>query len=118
MTLKNGLTNVSSVWQRVLGVAVYFDEIEQKVVQEKIDKYTRADISVVIQQYWERRREGIVLKFVKPKATWLAFAIGVTFDDEETSDIGHSAVVSTTIIKKSQLTDINTKNRNKKKKNN
>ena len=35
VTLENWLTDVSSVWQRVSGVAGYFDKIEQKVVQGK-----------------------------------------------------------------------------------
>ena len=118
VTLENWLTDVSSVWQRVPGVAGYFDEVERKVVQGKTDKYTSADISAAIQQYWERRREGTVLKFVKPKATRSVFATGVTFDGEEASDIGDSAVTPTTIIKKSQLSNINTKNKNKKRKNN
>ena len=118
MTIENWLTDVSSIWQRVLGVACYFDEIEQKVLQGKIDKYRIAAISATIQQYWECRWEDIVLKFVKPKATWSAFPIDVTYDGEETSDNGDSAVVSTTIIKKSQLPNTNTKNRSKRRKHN
>ena len=118
MTLENWLTDVSSVWQRVPGVAGYFDEVERRVVQGKTDKYTPADISAAIQQYWERRREGTVLKFPKPKATRSAFATGVTFDNEEASDIGDTAVTPTTITKKSPLSDTNTKNRNKRRKNN
>lgn len=48
----------------------------------------------------------------------LAFAISITFNGKKTSDIGDSAIVPITIIKKSQLSNINTKNKNKKKKNN
>lgn len=32
MRLENWLTDISSVWQWVLDVADYFDEIEEKVV--------------------------------------------------------------------------------------
>ena len=98
VTLENWLNDVSLVWQRVPGVAGYFDEVERKVVQGKHYKYSPTDISAAIQQYWERRREGTILKFVKPKATRSAFTTGVTFDSEEASDIGDSAVVPTTII--------------------
>ena len=40
VTLKNWLTDVSSVWQRVPGIASYFDEVERKVVQGKHYKYS------------------------------------------------------------------------------
>ena len=46
--LENWLTDVSSVWQQVPGVARYFDEVEGKVVQGKQHKYLPADISVAI----------------------------------------------------------------------
>ena len=100
MTLENWLTDVSLIWQRVLGAAGYFDEVEQKIVQRKYYKYSPTDISAAIEQYWEHQREGIVLKFVKPKVTQLAFATDVIFDGEKTSDIDDSAIVLTTITKK------------------
>ena len=87
-------------------------------MQRKTDKYRLSAISATIHQYWERRQEGIVLKLVKPKATWSAFATGVTYDSEKASDIANSAVVPTTIIKKFQLPNINTKNWSKKRKHN
>lgn len=70
VTLENWLTDVSSV----PGVAGYFDDVERKVVQGKQHKYSPADISAAISQYWERRREGTVLKFSKPKVTRSAFS--------------------------------------------
>ena len=118
VTLENWLTDVSSVWQRVPGVAGYFDEVERKVVQGKQHKYSPADISAAIQQYWERRREGTVLKFSKPKVTRSAFATGITFDGKEASDIADPAVIATSVTQKTQLFDTNTKNRNKRRKNN
>lgn len=48
VTLENLLIDVNSVWQRVPGVAGYFDKVERKVVQEKQHKYSPADISVSI----------------------------------------------------------------------
>lgn len=87
-------------------------------MQGKTDKYMPANIKAAIQQYWERQREGTILKFVKPKATRSAFTTSITFDGEEATDIGDSTVVPTTITKKSKLFDTNTKSRNKKKKNN
>ena len=48
MTLENWLTDISSIQQRVLGVAGYFDEVKQKVVQLKTDKYRPAAISAAI----------------------------------------------------------------------
>ncbi|MCJ1349118.1 hypothetical protein MMC31_007354 [Peltigera leucophlebia] len=95
VTLENWLTDVSSVWQRVPGVAGYFDQVERKVVHGKQHKYLPADISAAIQQYWERRREGTVLKFSKPKATRSAFATGVTFDGEEASNVENTAATAT-----------------------
>lgn len=80
VTLENWLTDVSSVWQRVPGVAGYFDDVERKVVQGKQHKYSVADISAAIQQYWERRREGTVLTVSKSKVTRSAFSTGITFD--------------------------------------
>ena len=115
MTLENWLTDVSSVWQRVPGVAGYFDEVERKVVQGKQHKYLPADIIAAIQQYWERQREGTVLKFSKPKATRSAFATGVTFDGKEVSGIVDPAVIATAITKNPQPSDTNTKNKNKNK---
>ena len=76
------------------------------------------DINVAIQQYWVRWKKRTVLKFSKPKATQSAFIIGIIFDGEEISDIINPAVIVTSIIQKTQLFDTNTKNKNKKKKNN
>ena len=45
---ENWLTDVSSVWQRVLGVAGYFDKLERKIVQGETDKYRPVTISVAI----------------------------------------------------------------------
>ena len=118
VTLENWLTDVSSVWQRVPGVAGYFDEVERKVVQGKQHKYSPADISAAIQQYWERRKEGTVLKFSKPKTTRSACATGVTFDSEEASDIADPAVIATFVTQKTQPSDTNTNNKNKRRKNN
>lgn len=49
MIFKNWLTDVNLVWQQVLSIASYFDEIKQKIVKKKIDKYTLANISITIQ---------------------------------------------------------------------
>ena len=49
ITLENWLTDVSSVWQQVPGIAGYFDEVKKKVVQRKQHKYLPANISVAIQ---------------------------------------------------------------------
>ena len=118
ITLENWLTDVSLVWRQILGVAEYFDEIERKVVQGKQNKYLPADISAAIQQYWERQKEDIILKFSKPKVTQLPFATGITFDSEETSDIADPAVIAISITQKTQPFITHIKNRNKKRKNN
>ena len=56
--------------------------------------------------------------FVKPKETRSVFATDISFNGKKASDIKNSASVPTTITKKSQLSNTNTKNRNKIKKNN
>ncbi len=90
------------------------------MVQEKQYKYSPADISAAIQQYWERRRESIVLKFSKPKATRSAFATDVIFDDEEPPDIDDTIATASTATREPKPTDTNTKNKikNKRRKNN
>ena len=102
------------------GVAGYFDKVELKVVQVKQYKYLLADISAAIKQYWERRREGKVLKFSKPKATWSVFATDVKFDDEASSDRDDTIATAFTATRELKLTDTNTKNKikNKRRKNN
>lgn len=57
-------------------------------------------------------------KVSKPKITQLTFAIGITFDNKEAFNISDTAITPITIIKKSLLFNINTKNKNKRKKNN
>ena len=120
MTFENWLTDVSSVWQRVPGVAGYFDEVERKVVQGKQYKYLPADISAAIQQYWERQRRSKLLKFSKSKATRSAFVTDVTFDDEEPTDIDDTIATASTATREPKFTDTNTKNKIKdeKRKNN
>lgn len=48
MILKNWLTNINLVWQWVPGIAGHFDKVEQKVKQEKTNKYTPANISAAM----------------------------------------------------------------------
>ena len=100
VTLENWLTDINSVWQQVLGVAGYFDEVEKKVVQGKQHKYLPANISAAIPQYWERQREGTILKFSKPKATRLVFATSIMFDGEKASDIADLAIINTSVTPK------------------
>lgn len=83
----------------------------------KTGKYTSVNTGAAIKQCWKRQQEGIVLIFHKLKTTCSGFLTTVTFDDEKTFDINNSAVVPTTIIKKSELSKTNIKNRNKRKKN-
>ncbi len=120
MTLENRSIDVSSRWQRVPGIAGYFDKIEQKVVQGKQYTYSPTDISAVIKQYGKRQRNGKVLKFLKQKATRSAFATDLTFDDEEPPDIDDTIATSFTSTREPKPTDINTKNKikNKRRENN
>ncbi|MCJ1347915.1 hypothetical protein MMC31_006145 [Peltigera leucophlebia] len=82
-----------SVWQRVPGVAGYFDEVEQKVVQGKQHKYLLSDIT---------------------------FATGVTFDGKEASNVEDTAATATAATKELKPADttMKNKNKNKRKKNN
>lgn len=63
-------------------------------------------------------KKDIILKFVKLNVIQLAFAINIIFNSEKNFHISDSAIILTIIIKKSQFFNINTKNKNKKKKNN
>lgn len=48
MIFENWLINIDSIWQRVLGIAGYFNEVEQKIMQEKRDNYTLTVIIMAI----------------------------------------------------------------------
>lgn len=46
-----------------------------KVIEEDEAKYTPLSINAAIQQYWEWKKERIVIKFLRQKITCLAFTI-------------------------------------------
>lgn len=49
VSFDNWLINVSTVWKKVLELAVYFQTVEQKMIEGKKVKYTSASIASAIQ---------------------------------------------------------------------
>ena len=82
--LPNWLGDISMVWQRVPDLLVYFKNIELDIQKEEVDKYSYASVSSTIQQHWERKKQGLTLRFAKPKSTRSAFSMQeVSFNGEE-----------------------------------
>lgn len=80
--LPNWLSDVSLVWQKVPDLMFEFKAIERDIRNEEVGDYTKAQISAIIQQAWERRKQGLALRYTKPRSTRSAFA-AVTFEGQE-----------------------------------
>ena len=80
--LPNWLADVSLVWQKVPDLTGYFDTVETNMQEEATEKYTYASVAAAIEQRWERKKQGTIIRYSKPKATRSAFT-AATFDGEE-----------------------------------
>lgn len=78
--IPNWLDDVVLVWVKVPELMVYFRTIEIEIQKETAD-YQYSDISAVITREWERRKQGLTLRYNKPKATRGAFS--ATFSGQE-----------------------------------
>lgn len=65
------------------GLVGYFETVERHVLQKKQHKYSVEAISSAIQYNWERRNEGSVVRYQRPRNTRSAFATDATFNGEE-----------------------------------
>lgn len=80
--MTNWLADVSLVWQRVPDLTFYLKAIETDIMKEKDGDYSTAHISATIQREWERQKQGLALRYNKPRASRSAFAT-TTYDGQE-----------------------------------
>ena len=83
MTIPFWLIDVSAVWTKVPGLTVYFETVERHVLQKKQHKYSVKAISSAIQYNWERRKEGSIMRYQRPRNTCSAFATDATFNGKK-----------------------------------